>query len=282
MEALQHETMYPRAPHNYEQGALYAAIVIGTFLSAITTGFRCYTRWKTAKRLRKDDWLMCIGLSWSFAVIAAIAHGLTVGLGDDLPNTDYDKKWLQRTSAAVMMMQNLCVFCVKASILCFNMSIFHGLTFKRVAWAVLIVTAVNSFTGFLIAFLQELAVCPRADKQCFGESKFVVPLTTAIIATACDVVIYIMPIPVLARLGVDRRTRIGLCVVFVLGLLCIGTSFARWAAMIQDHPNNGTSMPSDIRISLWTYVELSAVEPNGFIDAEDPDSVTLAPLFHRE
>ncbi|CCC05541.1 hypothetical protein SMACR_09486 [Sordaria macrospora] len=292
MEVIQHETMQPRGAHNYKQGALYAAIVVGTFLSGITTAFRCYTRWKAAKRLRKDDWLMCVGLFWSFAVIAAIAHGLTVGLGDDVLNTDYDKKWLLRTSAAVLMMQNLCVFFVKTSILCFNMGIFRGQTFKRVAWAVLVVTAVNSFTGFLIAFLQELAICPRADKQCFGESKYVVPLTTAIIATVCDIVIYIMPIPLLARLGVDRRTKIGLCVVFLLGLLCIGTSFARWAAMIQDHPNNGISMPSDIRISLWTYVELSAgitcgnlpiLAPLiGLVNTENTHAITVAPLFYWE
>lgn len=185
---------------------------------------------------------MVAGLVWSFGVIAAIVHGLTVGLGDEVLSTDHDKKWLRRTNAAMLMFQNWCVLCIKASILYFNTSIFKGQTFNKVASAVLVVTAINSFTGFLIAFLQEIAVCPRPNKQCFGEAKFVVPLTTGIISTACDIVIYAMPIPVLAKLAVDRRTKIGLCCVFLLGLLCIGTSFARWAAMIQDHPRDTVTM----------------------------------------
>ncbi|KAK3401435.1 hypothetical protein B0T20DRAFT_331733, partial [Sordaria brevicollis] len=243
--------------HNYKQAALYAAIIIGTIISALTTALRCRTRWKAAKRLHKDDWLMVAGLVWSFGVIAAIVHGLTVGLGDDELKTDHDKKWLPRTNAAMLMFQSWCVLCIKASILYFNTSIFIGQTFQKVASAVLVVTCFNSFTGFLIAFLQEIAICPQADQLCFGEAKYVVPLTTGIISTACDIVIYIMPIPVLAKLRVDRRTKIGLCAVFLLGQLCIATSFARWAAMIEDHPKDPVTMPSDIRIGLWTYLEVA-------------------------
>ncbi|KAJ4390211.1 hypothetical protein N0V85_007448 [Neurospora sp. IMI 360204] len=230
--------------HNFKQDALYAAIVVGSATSSLSTGFRFLARRRTVKLWRRDDWFMVAGLIWSWGVIAAIIHGLTVGLGDEVPKTNHDRIWLPRTNAAMLMFQNWGVFCVKASILFFNMSLFKGKTFTKVAWAVFAVTFINSFTGFFIAFLQEIAACPRADKQCFGESKFVVPLTTGIISTVCDIVIYFMPIPVLARLGVDRRTKLGLCCVFLLGLLCIATSFARWAAMLQDHPQDAVTMPN--------------------------------------
>ncbi|KAK3343216.1 hypothetical protein B0H65DRAFT_429023 [Neurospora tetraspora] len=308
MDVETNRNLRPRSPHNYKQDALYGAIIVGTVLSSLSLALRIYARrsTRTAKHWRRDDWLMFFGLLWSFGVIAALAHGLTVGLGDQaLPKTDHDKLWLPRSNAAMLMFQNLCVFCVKASILDFNTSIFRGSMFRKVACAVFIVTAVNSFTGLLIALLQEIAVCPRPDGKCFGESKFVVPLTTGIISTVCDIVIYAMPIPVLAKLGVDRRTRIGLCCVFLLGLLCIATSFARWAAMIQDHPMDPVTMPSDIRIGLWTYVELSAgitcgnlpilapmfgcVGPRRgrgtgrqVVAAEDGSALTFAPLFDWE
>ncbi|EGO54825.1 hypothetical protein NEUTE1DRAFT_104243 [Neurospora tetrasperma FGSC 2508] len=292
--------------HNYKQDGLFAAIVVGFVTSSLSTGFRFWARRRTVKVWRRDDWFMLAGLLWSWGVIAAILHGLTVGLGEEAFTTDHDKLWLPRTNSAMLMFQNWGVFCVKASILFFNMNLFKGRISTKFVWTVFGITFINSFTGFFIAFLQEIAACPRADKQCFGESKFVVPLTTGIISTLCDIVIYIMPIPILVRLGVNRRTKLGLCCVFLLGLLCIATSFARWAAMLQNHPKDDVTMPSSIGISLWTFVELSAgitcgnlpvlapmfgcvgprrgrgteLRKNLSVAAKDRNALTFAPLFH--
>ena len=57
------------------------------------------------------------------------------------------------------------------------------------------------------------------DGACIPNTLLTIGLTSGVLSCVGDVVIVLMPLPVLAKLNMDKRTKTGLIVIFVLGLL---------------------------------------------------------------
>ncbi len=115
------------------------------------------------------------------------------------------------------------LFCVKTSIILFNASIFQTPKFRlvsQIVWCTSLVWMIGTFIGTIVQCSPPSFFWDKSQSgACIPNTLLTIGLTSGIISCVGDVIILLMPLPILVKLNMARRTKIGLMVVFVLGLL---------------------------------------------------------------
>ncbi|KAK0634833.1 hypothetical protein B0T17DRAFT_472500, partial [Bombardia bombarda] len=158
----------------------------------------------------------------------------------------------------------LCILSLtKTSILCFYLRIFPNRTFRMVTYGVM---AWVSLSSIIFVFLQIFQCVPIAfiwegwKKGEFGPYKCLdinaLGFASAAFSIAQDIVILVMPLPLLARLNVSRRSKLGIMVMFSLGIFVLITSCVRlWTLHSFGDSVNPTWDYTDALI--WTGLEVA-------------------------
>ncbi|KAK0741849.1 hypothetical protein B0T21DRAFT_306114 [Apiosordaria backusii] len=185
-----------------------------------------------------DDWVMVIvvGLYIAFEAIGCTAA--TTAFGVDIWTVDAN---VLGTSLKLFYMGETFYLAIlaltKISILCFYLRIFPNPTFRIVTFVVM--TWV-SLSGVIFVFCQIFQCVPIPyiwegwRKGEFGPFTCLdintLGYTTAAFSIAQDIVILVMPLPLLIKLNVSLRSKIGIIVMFSLGIFVLITSCVRlWA-----------------------------------------------------
>ena len=151
----------------------------------------------------------------------------------------------------------------KISILCFYLRIFANRTFRvcsfvTMAWVVV--------SGVIFVFLQLFQCVPVQfiwegwKKGSFGSYHCLdvnaLAFTTATFSIAQDVVIIILPLPLLAKLDVSLRSKLGILFMFSLGIFVTITSSVRlWTILSFGDSVNPTWDYTNVLI--WTGLEVA-------------------------
>lgn len=148
----------------------------------------------------------------------------------------------------------------KISILFFYLRIFPNRGFHAVAYAIM---AWVSASGMIFLLMQIFQCIPLSYswegwKGTYGPHKCVdvntLAFTAAGFSIAQDVVILILPLPLLARLQVSRRSKIEVMVMFSLGIFIVITSCIRLRSIVHfARSSNPTWDYTDALI--WTGLE---------------------------
>ncbi len=117
------------------------------------------------------------------------------------------------------------LFCIKISIILFNVSVFQTRIFKKMS----IVVAIMTFIWMIGSFLGTLLQCSppsyfwnkNQEGRCITNTLLTIGLTSAVLSCVGDVVIYVMPIPLLVKLNLNKSAKLGVLCVFALGLLYV-------------------------------------------------------------
>ena len=108
---------------------------------------------------------------------------------------------------------------IKVGILLFYYRLFPNPTFRKAIYSVgafVIACLLSTFFGFLFqcvpiqSFWQQ-----QIPHQCFNQDPFYI--CVAVLSLVSDVVILLMPIPVVWALQTSKQRKVGLSVVFLLG-----------------------------------------------------------------
>ncbi|KAK5662876.1 hypothetical protein OQA88_6287 [Cercophora sp. LCS_1] len=151
----------------------------------------------------------------------------------------------------------------KISILCFYLRIFPNYRFRIACFAVMAWVAVS---GVVFIFLQIFQCTPVAylwdgwKKGAFGPFRCsdlnTLAFTSAAFSIGQDMVILILPLPLLARLDVSRRSKLGIMFMFSLGIFVLITSCVRlWTIMSFGDSVNPTWDYTNALI--WTGLEVA-------------------------
>ncbi|CAG7989278.1 unnamed protein product [Penicillium nalgiovense] len=243
----------------YWKNVLTIVPIIGAVLATMTYLLRLYGRRMKAVGLHLEDYLMGAGLIISYCVTAFVVDTAFNGVG--LPIASLPKDERQRIQFGSWMIQKFwapSMACVKISIVVFIKRIFSSIR------AYTIVS--NCLIGFiaawaLAALLTNIFQCTPVqyyyDKDlkghCMpGQVQFFQAMGS--IALVEDIIIFCLPIPVFWRLQVNRRQKIGLILVFSLGLLVCIFSLMR---LIEFRKFQLTDLAaSSAKESIWTCLEL--------------------------
>ncbi|KAK3384102.1 hypothetical protein B0T24DRAFT_646168 [Lasiosphaeria ovina] len=187
-----------------------SAAIIGLVLSSVSLVARLWARYVIVKKLRLEDWFMIAGLLLSYGTVGLMFWGQSI--------------WIQQK------IQPPTMFLVKTSIILFNARIFVTRKFRIVSWVVWATTLLWMIGTVVGTTLQCSPPSFFWDKRqagsCAGHTVVTIGLTSAVVSCVGDIAIFIMPIPILARLKIDKRTRAGL-------------------------------ISGSVQIAVWTYFEMS-------------------------
>ncbi|KAK3998147.1 hypothetical protein QBC44DRAFT_386457 [Cladorrhinum sp. PSN332] len=245
-----------------KQQYIIATTSIGLVLSTVSMVARVFARLRTINGLRQEDWCMAAGLLLSYGTAICLLYGVPVQ-GVPLPQLNpQQRKDFLLMIWIIQKIQPPTLFAVKISIIIFQVHIFQSQTFRRISWAVAILTGIWMVANILGTTFQCSPPSYFYDKSggptagsCIHDPVHKMGVPNAILSSVGDIIIFVMPIPPLLKLTVPRRTKIGLIGVFSLGLFVLIASFFRWIALIGADPRGFNS--AHIQVGVWTYLEMS-------------------------
>ncbi|KAK7743668.1 hypothetical protein SLS62_010537 [Diatrype stigma] len=234
-------------------------VVVFFVLGPLMVFIRAWCHKRTRGMLGADDLIMMAGLA------AALASGVIMILACQY---GYGQHWLdltpfqQRESLKYFYLcqitYKLSINSTKAAILLLYRRIFDGI--RRFRWACTFMLAcVGSFCiATTMATIFQCTPVVRAfdrsvEGHCISNSPFWYANAGFNIST--DFIILLMPMPLVYRLKIPALQKIGLCMVFALGIFVVITSCLRVTTIdIQAKTNDKTY---DVASTTWTIVEMN-------------------------
>ncbi|KAK2738251.1 hypothetical protein FQN57_007114 [Myotisia sp. PD_48] len=236
-------------------------IAVCTSLSTITAiivGLRVWVRLRLKKSFGFDDVVIV-----STAVLSIIYSGLCItqsrlGLGLPLklrPAENLDKYAAVNFAGRPIYMAGITGFKV-ALCIAYLRIIHHSAktSYRYFIWAIIIFTITSHLAGTLVLMFQCSPVKkswrPRTPGTCLPNDSVFYAL--AVISILCDLVVFFTPIPLLLRIRISRSRKVGLVVVFLLGLFTTACSVMRAVQIIQISKDGNSTM-----LVLWGTIELN-------------------------
>ncbi|KAI0204443.1 hypothetical protein F4808DRAFT_342750 [Astrocystis sublimbata] len=225
---------------------LMIGLAVGSIvLPTIFFGLRLWARRLRRTGLSTDDWLCFAGLLVGWTCCALQLYAAIDGqLGqhqildeDGKPILD-DPRFLvyERTKLAVNVLSPIGFGLVKASIVVLYESIFHqNRPFRICAYVML-----GLLGGWAISFFfANLFICypvtaliePFYGKKCVDRAA--VFLSTLVTDLIFDILILLMPIPVVLRLQLRSKDKLGVLGMFLLGATVVAVSIARLVQLLE-------------------------------------------------
>ncbi|KAL2785630.1 hypothetical protein BJX66DRAFT_329186 [Aspergillus keveii] len=211
------------------------------FISAVIAA-RIYVRLVMLRALGTDDILMIIGTFFGFALTGASMAAAYYGVGrhyDDIPDADYIS--MLKSIYATRLLYVLSLLFVKISLLIFYLRLDHRRPLKYTVYGILfIVIGVSIASFFILAFscyppakfwdVTGTAVDGKCmdpgNQQDFYEANGILNIIT-------DVLIYVVPIPMLWGVRISTRRKGAIFAVFGLGILSIAAGGVRYSFVLQ-------------------------------------------------
>ncbi|OQN97273.1 hypothetical protein B0A48_16815 [Cryoendolithus antarcticus] len=245
-----------------------------TSIMLLTVVLRAYVRYRVVKAPGMDDYVTFLAAVTCIIYNVLAVYQTRLGLG--LPVSLRPKPSLaqysviQFSSRPVYM---LGITCYKVA-LCFAYLRFVSpgmIIFRRLTWSLMGFIIISHFACTLVIILQCRPFRKSFEASIPGSCLPLYPTwnATAAITIACDIIIFLLPVPVFAKLQIDRRRKLGLIFLFVLGLFTTICSVMRMLQIRQVAKDGNNST-----LVIWGTAEINV----GIILTCLP---TLVPLFRK-
>ncbi|KAH8203669.1 hypothetical protein TruAng_002199 [Truncatella angustata] len=256
-------------PGTYSKELMIGLAVGFIIIPSIFVALRILAKWSKGNRLRLDDWLcfgsLAVGITCSVLQLYAAIDGQ---LGqhqstgpDGQPILD-DPRFL--TKFAVNVISPIGFGFVKASILVLYKTIFqHIRPFRWAVYGMLTIVVIWAVSFFFANLFTCLPITPLIEPFYGNKCVDTYSLWLSVLVTdlIVDVGILIMPIPLVLRLHLPWKDRLGVLGMFLLGTIVVAISIARLvqslevAAEFGLHYNDETYYTSPI--FFWANIELA-------------------------
>ncbi|SPO06289.1 related to integral membrane protein [Cephalotrichum gorgonifer] len=202
---------------------------------------RMYTKMYLGRGLEADDDMFVAG--------AGGTHGW------EMTMHQYEGFTLDMFLSSVLFL--LCGSLAKTSLLIFYLRLTPHKWFRFTVWS--IIAVVSAYTiGITLALIFMCNPIPKAwdiyitEGHCLNRADLY--FATAVSNIASDVVLFLLPLPILVRLQVPMQQKIGLFVIFTIGSMTVVTSIVRL------HLVPGMRSTDDVAwdvgyISMWILIE---------------------------
>ncbi|CAH0050885.1 unnamed protein product [Clonostachys solani] len=258
---------------------VYFIAGFGGALSLLFFGQRMYVKLFLAGGVQLDDsmfltsafsWFWSSRLTWLlvllilsvlmvFATSGFTLHMFANGIGGvhawEISITDYNRFLLDTYIAAFLY--PICGSFAKLSLLVFYLQLSPQKWFKMATWATIAI-----IIGYTIGInLPLIFACQPIQKSwdatithghCLNLPSLYI--ATAVANIVSDVILFILPLPMVVGLHIPRRQKIGLVIIFGIGSLTVITSVVRVALLPQMLGNPDGPWMVGV-VSVWTQVE---------------------------
>ncbi|KAH0614803.1 uncharacterized protein H6S33_000439 [Morchella sextelata] len=256
----------------HDTSVVVMVIMICLGLSFTAVVLRFVSRGLILKKVNADDWLIVLSWILSFGVSFSIYLGTTYGLGHDTLSKE-NQVLERKTQFVYTLLYHPALMTTKTSILLFYLSISQN--FRVVQWgnwATLIVVNIGGLVmTFLVAFqCNPLSATFLADMP--GTTRcietYALIYASAPLNVITDLLILILPMPVLTSLRLPKKQKIILIAVFAGGGLTSIVSIIRIyffeRALAKEHIHSGITKDTHVNSwngalsFMWSSVEINA------------------------
>ncbi|KAK6530326.1 hypothetical protein TWF694_003683 [Orbilia ellipsospora] len=222
-------------------------------------GLRFYCRMFLIRKIGLDDWLILVGLALAWVLGILNYFHVSFGTGKHIETITFDaliptlKYWY-----AYQLVYPLVLCTIKMSILAFYKGISPQKGYQIAIWATIgLVAAYTIAIEFVYMF-----ECPKPSMSwsvtfptgCMNLS--VLYYTSASVNILTDIIILLLPIPILFTLKIQSRKRIALIGIFFIGSIAVIASISRiWALWL--YQNTKDVSYDAIFILLFSNVEIN-------------------------
>ncbi|KAM7193358.1 hypothetical protein V8F20_008408 [Naviculisporaceae sp. PSN 640] len=225
---------------------------------------RLYSRWWSVSKFEADDYIMMVVVVLFVPFEVMGIYAANTAFGRDIWTVQASKLTLSLKLFYVGESFYLAILTLtKISILVFYLRIFPSTTFRAITYIIILWIAIS---GIVSVFIQIFQCTPVSfiwegwKRGHFGPHRCLdvhaLGFATAALGAAQDLVIIIMPLPLLAKLNVSRRCKIEIIIMFSLGVFVTITSCVRlWSLISFGESANPTWDYTNIII--WTGLEVA-------------------------
>ncbi|KAM7190978.1 hypothetical protein V8F20_009516 [Naviculisporaceae sp. PSN 640] len=209
-------------------------------ISSAVVAVRCFVNYQTSRhRLGLEDYFSILGLVFliaTFAVNDVITRILTG------PVQSIDLVELQKIAVVIIILVQGTLWFTKAPILLLYIKIFGINRWLRyVSW----LTLGGAATVYIAGLIYTLVNCPIDPSkanfvayQSCAHSNTLTGVISGFVSVVVDAIMFILPIPIILELKLERSKKIGLAVTFFWGILGIVAStvslYYKWEALGGD------------------------------------------------
>ncbi|KAI9806949.1 MAG: hypothetical protein M1833_002607 [Piccolia ochrophora] len=262
-----------------------AIVVVNAFFIPVTILFlaaRTYTRLRLTRSMGLDDGDPSRQPFTSWNLFALGQHAITLlqikyGLGThmwDIPIATFSPTYLRLQLSSVFIYM-LAILFVKLAVLQLYLRISGGKTYRLCVW--LIIAATIAYTiGSAVA---HFATCepfaknfyPMMEGTCFNKSKMA--LARAVLNVVNDIIILLLPVPILHKLQLPKGQKLALVAVFSTGVFVCVVTVVRLTHYVRLLGSKDLTWDT-VNAFTWCIVEVDV----GIICA---CMATLRPLLRR-
>ncbi|RPA83338.1 hypothetical protein BJ508DRAFT_71098 [Ascobolus immersus RN42] len=240
----------PPPPPNYvnpeQRASLLRGLVIG--LDAVAWFFvviRLISRRWVLGKLNLEDWLIVVGAVFATGMVVAMSQATRYGVGYHYYDTPLE--WYlpqQRSMFSVGMLYNPTLMFIKSSILAFYIRLSPHRHFRWACFFVLFITIAGAIGFSLTAFFACNPIDWQWNPHKYGpenpKSKDVKCLDMLYLSvilgsfnSATDVLILLLPLPMIWKVNLPKRQKFAVSLVFSLGTFVCITSISRTVLIQQ-------------------------------------------------
>ncbi|KAF4848631.1 hypothetical protein CGCSCA4_v004822 [Colletotrichum siamense] len=211
-----------------------------------------------------DDFMAIIGYVCTIPLVPLIYRSLDIGLGDPVWTVAPTKmvEFLQMLFAT-QILYVVGLMTLKASVLFFFLRIFPTRGFRKIVW---VTHGLNFLVGLIYIILTFAQCRPLSlywtgwdknesykNERCLDFNKFI--LSHAIINIILDVWMLILPLTQLYKLNLVLRKKIGVMLMFSVGLFLTAVSAIRIHTMVRFMTDSNVTSQA-LWVYVWTFTEL--------------------------
>ncbi|KAI1754242.1 hypothetical protein F4782DRAFT_528677 [Xylaria castorea] len=230
------------------------------FLCLLVVGARVWSRMRTDGGLGSDDYTIIASLVFAIATHIIGLWGCANGYGKHAANlTEHQATDSFKSFYLAQITYKISLCLTKSSILLLYLRIFGGVKwFRRTCYVLLIIIGSYYTAATMVTIFQCNPVVAAFDKnvtnsKCINIGPFW--YTNAVLSITSDVVILLMPMPLIYALQMSRLKKSALIFVFALGTLVVVASILRFPTL--DLPVKSPDPLYDIKTAMWTMIEMS-------------------------
>ncbi|KAK0620764.1 hypothetical protein B0T14DRAFT_430816 [Immersiella caudata] len=247
---------------NYDPNAnnaylVYIPSAVFVVVCPVLMGLRIWARLKKGGKLGADDWTAVVALIFTVLTEGFLVASCQYGMGRHWATIDKANRFeTQKYFFMAQVTYKAAINLVKCCILLLYLRLFQVVRWFRIScWALLAIVAIYCTASIAATIFQCQPVIRAFDKDtpghCLDTAKFW--FANAGFSIATDVIILLLPMPLVWKLEVPRTQKVALVAVFAVGIFVVVTSCLRVTtldlfATSPDHTYNIANV-------MWTIIE---------------------------
>ncbi|KAK6360898.1 hypothetical protein TWF730_007013 [Orbilia blumenaviensis] len=239
---------------------LVPVFTVFTILTTVVLGLRLWSRQTIAGGVRGYDWIMVFGYFMTLIYgSSALYHAVNINTASQFWDYSWNEIALQQMFYIILdILYPITALIIKASLLLFYYTLSPARYLKWSVWATFGFTFATAITAVLYSIFKCHPVNYWSEwytSTC--DSNQTIPyLVTGSLMILSDVIIWVLPLPMVMKLQLYRRERIAAIFTFSLGIFACIASIFRLKAVHKYFLTSAGTGKTPI-INTWTIVELN-------------------------